>query len=232
MRSLVLYPRYLGDRSKRIRLALAVRRGTLDLPIGPDWPPFASGAMFRPLCYWDQMKQLDPLRHRPTEDEQVDVLLALREAPDHMLAITSAAYVDYALEMVIRDRLRVDKDEAPKMFDGAGNGFLATTSAKITIAYAARFVEKNGRDDLRIINKVRNIFAHSMHQIDFKHSKVAELCRKLSLVQRRSDMFPDAATADPRSLYWNTCLDFFTAWQFFRRGIQEDGTIRVVADQE
>ncbi|MGX1360697.1 hypothetical protein [Bradyrhizobium elkanii] len=42
-------------------------------------------------------------------------------------------------------------------------------------------------------------------------------------------MFPEAATADPRWLYWNTCLDFFAAWQFQRRGIQEDGTIMYVA---
>src|SRR5262249_5944019 len=160
-----------------------------------------------------------------TEDQQIDVLQALRKAPDHMLAITAAAYVDYALEMVIRERFRIDRDEDARIFDGAQNGFLATASSKITIAYAAKFIEKMSRDDLRIINKVRNIFAHSMHQIDFKHPEVAARCRKLSLVQRRSDMFPDAATADPRSLYWNTCLDFFAAWQFQRRGIREGGTI-------
>lgn len=171
----------------------------------------------------------NPLKDRPTEDQQIDVLQALRKAPDHMLAITAAAYVDYALEMVIRERMRIDKDEESRFFGGAQNGFLATASAKITLAYAVRLIEKPSRDDLRIVNRVRNIFAHSMHQIDFKHPEVAAMCRKLSLVQRRSDMFPDAATADPRSLYWNTCLDFFAAWQFQRRGIQEDGTIQHVA---
>jgi len=174
----------------------------------------------------------DPLKDRPTEDQQVDVLYALRNAPDHALAITAAAYVDYAVEMVIRDRMRIDKDEATRIFDGAQNGILSTASSKITIAYAARFIEKSSRDDLRIVNRVRNIFAHSLHQIDFKHPDVAAQCRKLSLVQRRADMFPDAATADPRKLYWNTCLDFFTAMQFFRRGIQEDGTIRIQCEDE
>lgn len=174
-------------------------------------------------------KRSDPLRNRPTEDQQIDVLQALRTAPDHMLAITAAAYVDYALEMVIRERLRVDKDEEGRIFDGTQNGLLSTASSKITIAYAARLIEKPSRDDLRIINKVRNIFAHSMHEIDFRHPEVSSRCRKLSLVHRRSDMFPDAATAEPRSLYWNTCLDFFAAWQFQRRGIQEDGTIMHVA---
>ena len=58
-------------------------------------------------------KRPDPLKDRPTEDQQIDVLHALRTAPDHMFAITAAAYVDYALEMVIRERFRVDK--APQM---------------------------------------------------------------------------------------------------------------------
>ncbi|MCP3396223.1 hypothetical protein [Bradyrhizobium sp. CCGB20] len=174
-------------------------------------------------------KHPNPLKKRPTEDQQVDVLLSLRKAPDHMLAITAAAYVDYALEMVFRERMRIDKSEEDKVFEGGGNAILATTSAKITLAYAARYIEKRSRDDLRIINKVRNLFAHSMHELNFKHPEIAAHCRKLSLVQRRSDMFPDAATADARSLYWNTCLDFFTAWQFQRRGIQEDGTIQHVA---
>ena len=40
-----------------------------------------------------------------------------------MLAITAAAYVDYALEMVIRERFRIDKDEDARIFDGAQNGF-------------------------------------------------------------------------------------------------------------
>ncbi|MHC2436336.1 hypothetical protein [Bradyrhizobium sp. USDA 4451] len=177
-------------------------------------------------------KRPDLIKDRPTEDQQIDVLQALRTAPDHMLAITAAAYVDYALEMVIRERFRIDKDEDARIFDGAQNGFLATASSKVTIAYAARFIEKMSRDDLRIINRVRNTFAHSMHQIDFKHPEVSAKCRKLSLVQRRSDMFPNAATADPRSLYWNTCLDFFAAWQFQRRGIREDGTILTVAPSD
>jgi hypothetical protein len=53
-------------------------------------------------------KYPNPLKDRPTEDQQIDVLQALRNAPDHMLAITAAAYVEYALEMVIRERMRID----------------------------------------------------------------------------------------------------------------------------
>ncbi|UVO28130.1 hypothetical protein [Bradyrhizobium arachidis] len=51
-----------------------------------------------------------------------------------MLAI-AAAYVDYALEMVI-------KDEDGRMFDGAQNAFLATASSKIAIAYARPICRK------------------------------------------------------------------------------------------
>jgi hypothetical protein len=177
-------------------------------------------------------KRPNPLKDRPTDDQQIDVLMALRTAPDHALAITAAAYVDYAVEMILRDRLRVDKDEDGRIFDGAQNGILATAASKITLAYALRFIEASSLTDLRIVNRVRNIFAHSLHQIDFKHPDIAAQCRKLSLIHRRSDMYPDAETADPRNLYWNTCLDFFAAMQFDRRGIREDGTILVPAAED
>jgi hypothetical protein len=175
-------------------------------------------------------KPPNPLKDKPSDTEQVNVLFALKEAPDHALAITAAAYVDYSVEMLIRSRMRIDKDEDPRMFGGAGNGILATASSKITIAYAAGLIEKSWRDDLRVINRVRNVFAHSMHKIEFRNSEVAALCRTLSLTERRNDLFPDPATADPRTLYWNTCLDFFMGMVFFRRGIGEDGTIAFVGN--
>src|SRR4051794_38704896 len=106
--------------------------------------------------------KLDPLKHHPDDQEQVRVLIELRTAPDHAVAITAAAYLDYAIETLLRDRLRVDKDEDARLFDGAQNGLLATASAKITAGYALRYFEKPVRDDMRCVNRVRNIFAHTL----------------------------------------------------------------------
>ncbi|PNE13040.1 MAG: hypothetical protein CR217_00805 [Beijerinckiaceae bacterium] len=41
------------------------------------------------------------LKQRPSEDEKIDFLFALRNAPDHALAITAAAYLDHAIELLL-----------------------------------------------------------------------------------------------------------------------------------
>jgi hypothetical protein len=168
----------------------------------------------------------DPLKTHPSDDEQVRVLMELIKAPDHAVAITAAAYLDYAIETLLRHRLRIDPDEDARIFDGAQNGILATASAKITAGYAMRLFEKPVRDDMRSINKVRNIFAHTLHPMTFAHEAVVTQCRKISLIQRRPDMFPDPVNIDARKVYWNTCLDLFTGVQFNIRGIAENGSVR------
>jgi hypothetical protein len=63
---------------------------------------------------------------------------------------------------------------------------------------------KSRRDDMRSVNKVRNIFAHTLHPMTFAHDAIVTQCRKLSLIRRRPDMFPDPVNIDARKVYWNT----------------------------
>ena len=52
---------------------------------------------------------------------------------------------------------------------------------KVEIAYALRLFDQETRDGLWAINKIRNKFAHSSEQIDFRDEKVAALCSELIL---------------------------------------------------
>ena len=68
------------------------------------------------------------------------------------------------------------------MFDGAGGGILCTFSAKIRIAYAMKLIHKKVYEALILINEIRNVFAHSLHKIDFNHELITKDCRKLGMI--------------------------------------------------
>jgi hypothetical protein len=75
------------------------------------------------------------LKQLSSEDEKIDFLFALRNAPDHALAITAAAYLDHAIELLLRSRLHCDlsPDDDNRLFNGAANGIFGTASAKIRV---------------------------------------------------------------------------------------------------
>ena len=66
------------------------------------------------------------------------------------------------------------------MFDGASNGILGLFSSKIRVAYAMRMIDAKMYNDLLLINDIRNVFAHSLHNVTFEHKLVSEDCRKFS----------------------------------------------------
>jgi hypothetical protein len=58
-----------------------------------------------------------------------------RAAPDHALAVAAAAYLDHAIELLLRSRLHGDlsPDDDNRLFNGAANGIFGTASAKIRV---------------------------------------------------------------------------------------------------
>ena len=155
----------------------------------------------------------------PSQDEMLDSLNALRNAPDHALAITAAAHLDYVLELLIRNHISVEltKDEDRRIFDGAANGILGTAAAKIRIAYAFNIIPKRAYDDLLLINSIRNVFAHSLHDVTFSNDLVANDCRKLSVLERRPDMYQDPSKINAREVYYNNIVDLYMGIQINMR---------------
>jgi DNA-binding MltR family transcriptional regulator len=159
------------------------------------------------------------LKTLPSEDEMLDSLNALRSAPDHALAITAAAHLDYVLELLIRNHIPVEltKEEDRRIFDGASDGILGTASAKIRVAYAFNILPGRAYEDMLLVNAIRNAFAHSLHNITFDNELVVSDCRKLSLLERRRDMYPDPLKINAREVYYNTILDLYMGIQINMR---------------
>lgn len=110
-----------------------------------------------------------------------DIVSDLKSHGPQATAVMGAAYLEHVLEVYLRTVFRpLSKSEDMRMFDGAAGGILGTFSNKIRIAYALGLIHQNPYKILLLINDIRNVFAHSLHKIDFDHALLAEDCERLA----------------------------------------------------
>jgi hypothetical protein len=60
------------------------------------------------------------------------------------------------------------------------NGFLGEFSRCTDLAYCLGLISKGALENLKLIGKIRNIFAHSHRPLDFETKEVKEMCMKLT----------------------------------------------------
>lgn len=104
---------------------------------------------------------------------------ALREEKsDRAAAILAFATIDALLENLLRAGML---PESPKdIFKGSGP--LATVSAKIKMAFSFGLISKNEHQDLHLLRKIRNDFAHAYdHKLEFSSSSIESRIKALAL---------------------------------------------------
>jgi DNA-binding MltR family transcriptional regulator len=99
------------------------------------------------------------------------------------VGIVGAAIIEEKLEKALLTKMRPLSGEMKRrLFEGYGP--LSSFSAKIDLSYALQVIDKRMRDDLTIIRKIRNQFAHSMSLVNFvspeiiayfKHFKITDI---------------------------------------------------------
>jgi hypothetical protein len=167
------------------------------------------------------------LKELPTDDAMRQTLLGLLTASDQVVALTGAAYLDHALQVLLTAAFReLTTEEWKRMFDGAANGILGTTSAKIRVAYAARHLQPQQYKDLLLINDIRNVFAHSLHAVDFSNKLVEADCTKLNSYQP-GGVLPEPQNAKERYL-WNV-LDLY---HVLRNKVTEQSTAKALRGEK
>jgi DNA-binding MltR family transcriptional regulator len=96
--------------------------------------------------------------------------------------ITSTALLEVGLERLIKARMRhLNSDEESAIFGpiGALSGF----SSKIRIAYAFGIIGPETRRDLATINDIRNVFAHSPHNISFRDEYLFARLKTIKVIE-------------------------------------------------
>lgn len=101
---------------------------------------------------------------------------------DRGCALMAAAFLDDALRGLLEKSFVDDARSSKRILEGGGTAPLATLSAKIDMAYLMGLIDRRVRQDIHLIRKIRNDFAHSGQPMQFSEPSIRSRCSALSLV--------------------------------------------------
>ena len=150
------------------------------------------------------------LKELPSREEMKENIQKLESLPDAAAVMMAAAYLDHGLQIMLRALfIELPKEELAALFEAGGAGSLSSTSQKARMAYALGLLSKPTYDDLKTIITIRNVFAHSLHEINFEHPKVQMDLESLEHCQTLiAAKMPGAFIKSPKYKFLLT-VDFF-----------------------
>jgi hypothetical protein len=116
-------------------------------------------------------------RHFSMQDALLEFSRLFRdEENDRALAIVGGAFLDTLLENILVEFLVDDEKEVSELlrYDQP----LGTYSGRIRAAYCLGLLRKTIRDDLRLVGKIRNRFAHDL-SVSFSKEPIRSWCSSL-----------------------------------------------------
>jgi len=125
----------------------------------------------------------DPLKY----EEVIEFRKLLGNESDRGCALAAAAYLDEQLEALFRGYLVDDKARVNNLMES--NGPLGTFSGRIDLAYLLGLIPKKAANDLHLIRKIRNEFAHISGSLTFDSPAIASRCKEL-----KHDLYYEALT--------------------------------------
>ena len=120
----------------------------------------------------------------------------LNNESDLACVVIGAAFLDNVLASLVGAKL-LDSSVTKRLLDS--NGVLGSFTSRADLAYCLGLIEKEGYNDLRIIAKIRNLFAHSHLHLSFNELKVHDLCNQLRqwrVLEAEKEEFPTNPTAE------------------------------------
>jgi DNA-binding MltR family transcriptional regulator len=109
--------------------------------------------------------------------EVLQLRQTLRRETDRGCALTSAAYLDEMLVVLLTSHFIDEPKIVNEFFSPAGP--LSSFSAKIDFAYALGLIDQPTRSSLHVIRRIRYDFAHVSAGISFKDEVVSSRCMSL-----------------------------------------------------
>lgn len=118
-------------------------------------------------------------------DQLVKFLEEFQQETDRAAAVLAVAYLDSRLEALLRAKFVV----VPKFVEEllTGQGGLSSFSARISVAYAVGLISLHAADDLHVVRRIRNDFAHQPHGLSFKTQNIASRVDKLNILKALQD---------------------------------------------
>ena len=115
------------------------------------------------------------------EEMGMEVIAAMdhefHERNDRIVAIVGAAYLDSMLESLLRAVFIDAPDEADRLL--RPDAPLGSNGSRRQLAYCLGLITRDQRDDLKIIAKIRNAFAHDFKAQSFDKPPIRDFCASL-----------------------------------------------------
>jgi DNA-binding MltR family transcriptional regulator len=99
---------------------------------------------------------------------------------DRGSVLMAAAFIEDKITILLETYMVQNSRIQKKIFEG--NGALATFSSKIDISFLLGLIPKNIYNDLGILRKLRNDFAHNAKAITFETDYIKDRCNALEVV--------------------------------------------------
>lgn len=108
------------------------------------------------------------------------------KSSDTICVLLGANFIDRCLANALVIYLPIkDKEFIKNELLDFNNGVLSTLSARNKIAFALNIIDKQFYEDILLIGKIRNKFAHNHLEITFDDNEVKMFCNKLKLWEKR-----------------------------------------------
>lgn len=98
---------------------------------------------------------------------------------DRAAAVLGAAFLDDQLALLLRATIRGGSSTESRLLER--DRPLSSFSARIETAYGFGLISKQARDDLHLIRKIRNRFAHRVTDFDFESAGLKDRVRSLEI---------------------------------------------------
>lgn len=146
------------------------------------------------------MVKRDLNKEYPHLKEFFPYLGLLEKESDRGKVLISCGFLEEQLKQVLR-AFMLEVSQAEELVEG-GNAPLGTFNSRITACYVFGLLTQREHDDLHLIRKIRNDFAHDIHTT-FQTESVVNRCRELThkahdygtVVVEPSGQFTTAAVA-------------------------------------
>jgi DNA-binding MltR family transcriptional regulator len=129
------------------------------------------------------------------EDVGIEIISEMdrefHESPDRVIAIVGGAYIDDMLDRLFRAVLIDVSKEVDSLL--RPDAPLGSNGARYQLAYCLGLITREQRDDMKLIAKIRNIFAHDFKATGFDTPPVKDYCAVLKQ--------PATLEAVPRQLF-------------------------------
>ncbi len=124
------------------------------------------------------MKLKPPKKVQYLAEDTQKVFDVLNHDSDLACVLIGTSYLSELLGSAIRTSLR--KGNTTENLLNPGRGVLGSFKSRVDLAYCLKIIEKKDREDLDIIGKIRNSFAHRHLSFDFSNKEVENECNNLN----------------------------------------------------